>query len=272
LPNIFSWRTALSPWSPQPFDGPPPAWLAMIEGRAFLEASTIPLALPWLLQRVPRGDGHAVLVIPGLMASDASTRPLRQFLKRLGYPARGWGQGRNLGPRPGVQEGLRERLHQMHRDSGGKVSLIGWSLGGLFARELARQEPGMTRQVMSLGSPLYGTPGADSNPLVWQIYKQFNETRPEHIKAFRGDCAPPVPTTSIYSRGDSVVAWAASVEHDSDATDNIEINSASHLGLGFNPLVWYAVGDRLAQSDGHWQKFDPPPPERWLFPRQRPSR
>ena len=107
---------------------------------------------------------------------------------------------------------------------------------------------------------------------MWQIYKQFNETRPEHIKAFRGDCAPPVPTTSIYSRGDSVVAWAASVEHDSDATDNIEINSASHLGLGFNPLVWYAVGDRLAQSDGHWQKFDPPPPERWLFPRQRPSR
>ena len=266
MPNLFSWRTQFSPWSPKPHEGPPPVWLALLEGRAVLEACSIPVALPWLLSRLPKGDGHPVMVLPGLMASDLSTRPLRQFLKSLGYRARGWGQGRNLGPREGVQDGLRERLQQMHSEAGTPVSLIGWSLGGLFARELARQRPDLTRQVISLGSPLYGTPGDDSNPLVWQIYKHFNETHPERIKAFRGDCAPPVPTTSVYTRGDSVVAWAASVEQTSGVTDNIEINSASHLGLGFHPMVWYAIGDRLAQPQDNWKKFNPPPPERWLFP------
>src|ERR1700757_4775768 len=110
---------------------PPSKTLMFLEGRAVHEFGAFLGALP-LLSLAPRGDGHPVLVLPGLVASDMSTRPLRSFLKNRGYAVRGWEQGRNLGLRPGVQSGLTDLLEEMNDTSGRKVSLVGWSLGGLY--------------------------------------------------------------------------------------------------------------------------------------------
>src|SRR3954464_195461 len=116
---------------------PPSRTLMFLEGRAISELGAFLGALP-LLSLAPRGDGHPVLVLPGLVASDISTRPLRSFLKTRGYAVRGWGQGRNLGLREGVRDSMVELLHEMNDTSGRKVSLVGWSLGGLYARQLAK--------------------------------------------------------------------------------------------------------------------------------------
>lgn len=240
--------------------------LALLEGRALLEGMSVPLAWPCLRAALPAGDGHPVMVLPGLMAGDASTWPLRQFLIRMGYDAQGWGLGINTGPRAHVRPRLNARLAQWHAESGHRVSLIGWSLGGVFARELARDRPDLTRQVISLGSPLYGTPGVAANPWVWHLFKSLNPDLSEaDADQARGHHPPPVPCTSIYTRTDSVVGWGASVEYTSPMTDNVEVNSASHLGLGVNPLVWYVIGDRLAQADGQWKHFKPTGLRRFLY-------
>src|SRR6201998_442152 len=116
---------------------PPSRTLMFLEGRAIHELGAFVGALP-LLSLAPRGDGHAVLVLPGLIASDTSTRPLRAFLRNRGYAVSGWRQGRNLGLRPGVQHAMTDVLEEMNDTHGRKVSLVGWSLGGLYARQLAK--------------------------------------------------------------------------------------------------------------------------------------
>lgn len=248
----------------------PSKLLMWLEGRAGLEWASLAWALPLLRRHVPRGDGHPVLVLPGLMATDASTGPLRQFLQGRGYAVQGWDQGRNRGPREGVVEQMHETLAAMHKASGRTVSVIGWSLGGVYAREIARTAPRSVRQVITLGSPLYGAPHEGSN--VSGIYRKVSGRTQADDAHFRGHSAPPVPTTSIYTRTDGIVGWGCSVEKKSPLTDNIEINSASHTGLGVNPLVWYAVGNRLAQEEGAWEHFNPQGAARMLYPFTAPTR
>ena len=132
---------------------PPPAGLYLTEpARGLARLAVLPLAAPWLAA-APRGDGHGALVLPGLLASDMSTAPLRRFLRRLGYDVRGWDLGRNLGPTDAVLDGLPRALADLAGRTGGPVSVVGWSLGGIYARELARQRPGQVREVITLGSP-----------------------------------------------------------------------------------------------------------------------
>src|SRR4030095_1152400 len=123
---------------------PPSRTLLLLEGRALWELGAFAASLP-ILSQAPRGDGHPVLVLPGLIASDLSTRPLRSFLNGQGYKAHGWGLGRNLGPRPGVPSMMLARLRELHQRYERKISLVGWSLGGVFARELAKQAPEAVR-------------------------------------------------------------------------------------------------------------------------------
>lgn len=240
----------------------PSRLLLSLEGRALLELASLPLALPWLRRCTPRGDGHAVLVIPGFLASDHSTAPMRRFLIRRGYDANGWELGRNCGPRHGLMEQLQQRLEVLYARSGGKVSLIGWSLGGIFAREIARAKPACVRQVITLGSPLYGEPETSTN--IWRIYKRVVGLNLGLLK--RGDSSPPVPTTSVYSHGDGIVSWRGSVERLGRQAENVEVNCASHLGLGVNPTVWYVLAHRLAQPEGDWQPFVPNGLSRLMFP------
>jgi len=241
---------------------PPSRLLMLLEGRALWELGGFFAAMP-LLRMAPRGDGHPVLVLPGLIASDASTLPLRAFLKDRGYAAYGWEQGRNLGLRDGVQDSMLARLKEVARLHGRKVSLIGWSLGGVYARELAKQSPGDARLVISLGSPFTGDPKANN---AWRLYEAASGQRVGDPRVHPGlRQTPPVPTTSIYSRSDGIVAWRCSVEQDGPQAENIEIEG-SHCGLGHNPAALYAIADRLAQPEGKWRRFDSSPKFRWLYP------
>src|SRR6202165_4016928 len=134
---------------------PPSKTLMFLEGRAIHEFGAFLGALP-LLSLAPKGDGHPVLVLPGLVASDTSTRPLRSFLKNRGYAVSGWGLGRNLGLRDGVQHAMVDLVRELSDSHGRKISLVGWSLGGLYARQLAKMMPDRVRSVITLGSRLAG--------------------------------------------------------------------------------------------------------------------
>ena len=229
----------------------PGAHLVVLEWRAPFEAFSSAALWP-LLMRGPRGDGHSVLVLPGLAASDSSTRTLRRFLKKRGCAPQGWAQGRNLGPRPGVFEACLERVHELQRSSGRKISVIGWSLGGVYARELAKRAPAAVRCAITLGTPFTGHPKASN---AWRFYEWLSRRKADDLKGFGPlSEAPPVPTTSIYSRTDGVVAWQCSIQQPGVRTENIEVR-ASHVGMGAHPAVLYAVADRLAQPEGQWQPF-----------------
>jgi pimeloyl-ACP methyl ester carboxylesterase len=210
-------------------------------------------AMPFLSAMLPPGDGHPVVVFPGLAASDMSTAPLRRFLKQRGYDAHAWEQGRNVGPGRGVLEACFGKVRSVHAQTGRKVSLIGWSLGGIYARETAKVLPDCVRSVITLGTPFAGPPRATN---AWQIYELLSGERAhERASSFNLAKAPPVPTTSIYSRTDGIVAWQCSIQAPGGDTENIEVD-ASHVGLGVNPAVFYAVGDRLAQAEGQWSPID----------------
>ena len=140
---------------------PPSRELLWLELRAIPELAAFFSMFP-VLRLAPAGDGHPVLVLPGLGASDASTRPLRAFLRDRGYRAHGWKLGRNLGPRPGAEAGMQARLAELHARYGRPVSLFGWSRGGVFARELARRARAQVRSVITLGSPFAGEPRASN--------------------------------------------------------------------------------------------------------------
>jgi len=237
--------------------------MLLTEWRSAFEFAALPIGLPLLTASLPRGDGHTVVVVPGLLTGDTITQPLRSFLRLQGYDARGWGLGTNLGLRAGVMEQVHAKLNAICESSGGPISLIGWSLGGIVAREFARSHPNAVRQVISLGSPLYGAPEKATN--IWGLYRLISG-RSEVLPHERGDEPPPVRSISIYTRSDGIVAWRSCVEKDGPASENIEVRGASHTGLGVNPLVLYAVADRLGQPQDAWQPFSPPRWARAWFP------
>ena len=246
----------------------PSPWLALTElPRALIEFGSLPLAAP-ILRSLPRGDGHPVLVLPGFIASDVSTHPLRSFLSRMGYDAHEWELGRNLGPRAIGREGekLVARLQAIHQTTGQKVSLIGWSLGGIMARLVAHRAPEAVRQIITLGSPFAGSPRATN---VWRAYELFTGQKIDdaHTQRQLSEIAasPPVPSTAIYSRGDGIVAWQNCREQETPITDNIEVHG-SHCGLGVNPAVLYAVADRLAQAEDDWHPFERKGMRAWVYP------
>lgn len=231
---------------------PPSRALLLLEVRAVWEFGAFVTMAP-LLRLAPRGDGHPVLVLPGLGGSDTSTRPLRAFLRDRGYHAHGWKLGANRGPRPGVEEKMQARLAELAGRHQRKVSLIGWSLGGIYARELARRAPAQVRSVISMGSPFAGGPRANN---AWKLYERVSERKADDWPDMEGmRRAPPVPTTAIFSRSDGIVAWQGCLEREGPAVENIEVEG-SHCGLGHNPMVLYAVADRLAQPEGQWRRFD----------------
>jgi pimeloyl-ACP methyl ester carboxylesterase len=230
----------------------PSALLMALEGRAPWEFAASVAATP-LLRRLPRGDGHRVLVLPGLAANDLTTLPMRAFLRDRGYHALPWEQGLNLGPRPGVLEALRDRVRALHAIDQARVSLVGWSLGGVYARELAKELPDVVRCVITLGSPFAGPPQATN---AWWLFERVSgHPEPDAQMQAALRTAPPVPTTSIYSRTDGIVAWQCSLNPPGPLAENIELH-ASHIGLGLNPLAMVAIADRLAQDPDRWTPFD----------------
>ena len=237
---------------PTPHHGPAPGLLLqLLEVRAFWEHwATLAMWPVWSV--AARGDGHPVLVLPGLATGDASTSLLRRFLKWRGYAASGWGQGLNLGLREGVLDRAHDKLRELFVEHGRTVSLIGWSLGGLYARELAKHSPEMVRLCISMGSPFAGHP-RETN--AWRLYEFASGHRIDSYDFHRPvRAAPLVPTTSIWSPTDGVVAWRCSVEMRRILAENIVVDS-SHFGLGAHPATLYAIADRLAQPEGEWEPF-----------------
>jgi pimeloyl-ACP methyl ester carboxylesterase len=222
----------------------PAPHLLALEARVCAEAPLF-LLRTLSLRGMPRGDGHAVMVLPGFGTGDLSTRPLRRALSRLGYSVYGWDQGRNLGMRPAIRNALTQRLQKLSAQHQGPVSLIGWSLGGVFAREMARHQPQAVRAVYTLGSPFNGRPDANN---MMPLFRLANRGKPVNLDwdSFRRrTTAPPVPCVAIYSKTDGIVDWRCAIENAAPNTENVEVRG-SHFGLATNLEVLRALAQRLA--------------------------
>ena len=232
---------------------PPHLGLALTEAhRAFAELVSM-LYTRRFLDRMPRGDGHGVVILPGFLGDDGYNAPLRRYLNKLGYEAVGWSQGRNLGPRGGLLERAADYIGNHAEETGGKVTLIGHSLGGIYARELAKEIPDSVRQVVSLGSP-FGN-GRDTASYPSRLFYALNREDEIGLDQFQLSAPPPVPTTAVYSREDGVVNYVTCFqEGQHHQAQNIQV-WGSHCALTINPMVWFLLAEGLAQAEDAWQPF-----------------
>ncbi|ANH68751.1 alpha/beta fold hydrolase [Mitsuaria sp. 7] len=208
----------------------------------------------------PPGDGHPVIVFPGLAADAQSIAPLVGFCHGLGYAARDWGRGINTGPTGDIDlwlDTLAADIEVLVAEQSQPVSLVGWSLGGIYAREIAKRISLPVRQVITIGTPITGE-ATQTN--VSLIYRWVNGSLPVLDDDFKSRliAAPQVPTTSIYSRSDGVVAWQACVQPDDHPMiENVEVDG-SHCGLVWNPAVLKVVADRLSNAPDTWRPYGEP--------------
>ncbi|RYY83875.1 MAG: alpha/beta hydrolase [Comamonadaceae bacterium] len=202
----------------------------------------------------PVGDGHAVIVFPGLGGAPFTTSHLRSFLRGAGFDAHCWGRGVNTGPEGDFDAwlaGLQGDVQRHHAATGRTVSLVGWSLGGIYARELAKRAPESVRQVITLGTPFASMRGSTHAETVYKLLNgDVSQLTPRLVARLRE--TPPVPTTSVYSRSDGVVCWRGCLEKKTPRSESVEV-TASHLGMVTHPDVLRVVVDRLAQPEGRWR-------------------
>jgi pimeloyl-ACP methyl ester carboxylesterase len=246
-----------------------PSWalLATEVPRAGLDFAALLGTWP-LLATARRGDGHPVLVLPGLLAGDPATVLLRNVLRALGHNVSGWSLGTNRGPNARVVQELRSRLERLQHDSGRRVSLVGWSLGGLYAQELARASPGSVRRLITLGAPVLRRRGWTQS--VSRIVDQVTylpRTAPLVPRLWAESGSLRVPATSVYTRADGMVAWETCRYAAGPRRENVEVRG-SHLGLMVNPSVLWLLADRLGQDEAKWKPFRPPLPLVPFFPRR----
>lgn len=242
--------------------GRPHLLYALTEWRAMFELATLPYAWPWL-QFAPRGDGHPVLLLPGFMGDDATMFALKMFLRGRGYDVHTWGLGRNVGLQSRHLKALEEKVRYLHHETGRKVSLVGWSLGGVFALYAAQHATDCVRSIITLGSPVSTDPtSAQANSLVISLYRWIAHPHGPHahglhpkLKRLRDPLQ--VPISCLYSVGDGVVPpQEATLDGDPARHENIRI-PGSHLGLAVNALVLAVVANRLAQPEDGWKPFVP---------------
>lgn len=243
-----------------------PHWLhSLTEWRALAEMALLPAALPALLTATPQGDGHPVLLLPGFGADETTLVVLKLFLRQRGYDVQTWGFGRNTGFHTRHAQALEQKIRYLHHKSGRRVSLVGWSLGGVFGLYGAHHAPECVRTLITLGSPVsIDAEGNQSPPLVKALYRMIaHPMGPQaHVmlpkaRKMRQRQLPPVTMSCLYSLGDGVVPpQEATVDGDPSMHENIRV-PGSHVGLGFNAMVLAIVADRLAQPEGGWQPFRP---------------
>jgi pimeloyl-ACP methyl ester carboxylesterase len=199
------------------------------------------------------------MVLPGFATDDQATAFLRRFLERLGYDVHPWRLGWNLDHRTAGQQGehVAHQIDKIVAATGRKVSLIGWSLGGVIAREAARRDPDAVRQVITIASPFSGNPQANHAGSLYEWLSGNKIGSAAALQRFALGSTPlPMPSTSIYSRSDGITAWENCVAQADHQTENVEVIS-SHFGMMLNTVVFQIVADRLAQRDGAWMPFTP---------------
>lgn len=237
---------------------PPSILLTMAEGPRIAGEFAALLAAWNGLRKLPKGDGHPVLVLPGFTAGDASTLFLRRFLRELDYDVLPWDLGKNTGESYLVPM-LYRRINAIIKATDAPFSIIGQSLGGVFARELARSFPSHVRQVITLGSPFRTRDGEGTNNMVRRMFERSATIRPaERVRiGMLPDSTrpPPVPSTAIYSRSDGIVAWQLCKEYDGPYAESVQI-TGSHTGMSLHPVVFWILANRLAQPLGAWTKLD----------------
>jgi pimeloyl-ACP methyl ester carboxylesterase len=256
-----------SPASDAADAGPPPAVLTALEApRALAEYAGF-TAIAGLLAACQKGGGRPVLVLPGLMAGDSSTRALRRLLRLAGYAPYGWGLGTNIGPTKRIVAGMDALLDEITDRHGTPVSIIGWSLGGMFGYDLACRHRGAVDRLITLGSPLYlADPRQSRGSRFYDGYAAAH-LADYSLDSWRKPAGLAVPATSIFSKSDGIVRWQTCLHPPGPLAENIEVYG-SHCGLGFHPAAAYAILDRLAAPGDPWRKFVPPA---WLaihFPAQ----
>jgi pimeloyl-ACP methyl ester carboxylesterase len=210
------------------------------------QMAKLALHYPRLLTE-PRGDGHPIVVLPGYSASDNSTIALRRYLSLLGYGVHGWGLGVNTGDVATLAGAVISLAAKLAEQSGKRISLVGWSMGGNVSREVALLRPDLVRRVITMGSPITGGPKYTafaaqlaSSGVDLEAIERHLEHKQRSSAAFR------VPVTAIFSRHDGVVAWQACIDQINQSVEHLEVKS-SHIGLGFDPEVYRIIARRLAQ-------------------------
>ena len=214
------------------------------ESLSGLEFARLMAASP-VLALQPKGRGQSVIVLPGFSASNTSTVPLRRYLTWLGYEVHGWELGRNTGNVRELWPQVFDEVRQIYARSGSPVDIVGWSLGGVIAREVARDHPEIVRQVITMGSPVVG--GAKYTSMS-RLFKQrgVDLDEMEATIAARESTPIRVPVTSIYSKNDGVVGWEASIDQHNTQVEHLEVYT-THLGLGISPDVFKIIARKLAR-------------------------
>ncbi len=236
-------------------------------GRVVLEMGSSALLAP-VLSKLPHGDGHTIMTVPGFMGADGSTSKLRKFLNGRGYNAIPWGLGRNasdvrpsslddfLAHRHRTEDLIAEKIELEYLTSGQKVSLVGWSLGGLYSVALAHRFPQWVRQVITLGTP-YGDPRGTS---LYKLMGRFYDDQVEVDEAMLARWVDytysggelRVPVLALSSESDGIVgSGIARCEGDPRYVTNMTV-MASHVGFPFNPLVFAVIANHLVEPHERW--------------------
>jgi pimeloyl-ACP methyl ester carboxylesterase len=229
-----------------------PSWQLLLgEAQAALAAK--PKDIPRdLLDALP-GDGRPVLVMPAFFAADWQTEPLRAFLSRKGYAAYGWQLGPNLGPTDAILYGMERRLDDIRAEhNGAKVTLIGHSLGGVLARELAKKRPDAVRQLIVLASPIHA-PTASLLVPVYELLSRWYSADAEALEAKLNE-PPTIPVTAIYTRSDGIIAWQSALETSGPRRENVEVPGV-HVTMARNFDAWRVILDRLRLGEGAWRPY-----------------
>jgi PGAP1-like protein len=234
----------------------PSLFLAFTEaGRALTE-----LGIAYPIQNFRKtkdeGDGHPVMILPGFMATKTSTGLLREFIQKSGYTVYDWGLGRNLG-KVEYMDALLASIDKIYAQHQQKVSLIGWSLGGIFAREIAKARPHLIRQVITMGTPFRDITEPNNISWLYKLISGGKEVKDTDLVILNNlPIAPPVPTTAIYSKEDGIVPWRTCLEDEDALHQNVQVHG-SHCGLGVNQSVFWLISDRLKYAKNNWRPFKP---------------